>query len=103
MSDIFNPNRHLPHPPTSERCSDFQKSSVIVDHPLYNYIFCIIIIIIIIIISIIIIIFIIINICLQGLPDSKANINTIEPEAEFLSEIRPSVVPEAKPRALREV
>ena len=29
--------------------------------------------------------------------------NTIEPEAEFLSEIRPSVVPEAKPRALREV
>ena len=31
--DIFNPNRHLPHPPTSERCSDFQKSSVIVDHP----------------------------------------------------------------------
>ena len=30
-------------------------------------------------------------------------INTIEPEAEFLSEIRPSVVPEAKPRALREV
>ena len=34
MSDIFNPNRHLPHPPTSERCSDFQKSSVIVDHPL---------------------------------------------------------------------
>ena len=34
VSDIFNPNRHLPHPPTSERCSDFQKSSVIVDHPL---------------------------------------------------------------------
>ena len=34
MSDIFNPNRHLPHPPTSERCSDFQKSSVIVDRPL---------------------------------------------------------------------
>ena len=31
MSDIFNPNRHLPHPPTSERCSDFQKSSVIGD------------------------------------------------------------------------
>ena len=23
VSDIFNPNRHLPHPPTSERCSDF--------------------------------------------------------------------------------
>ena len=22
VSDIFNPNRHLPHPPTSERCSD---------------------------------------------------------------------------------
>ena len=36
VSDIFNPNRHLPHPPTSERCSDFQKSSVIVDHPLLN-------------------------------------------------------------------
>ena len=34
VSDIFNPNRHLPHPPTSERCSDFQQSSVIVDHPL---------------------------------------------------------------------
>ena len=33
VSDIFNPNRHLPHPPTSERCSDFQKSLVIVDHP----------------------------------------------------------------------
>ena len=36
VSDIFNPNRHLPHPPTSERCSDFQKSSVIVDHPFGN-------------------------------------------------------------------
>ena len=35
--DIFNPNRHLPHPPTSERCSDFQKSSVIVDHPLVRW------------------------------------------------------------------
>ena len=34
MSDIFNPNRHLPHPPTFEHCSDFQKSSVIGDHPL---------------------------------------------------------------------
>ena len=26
--DIFNPNRHLPHSPTSERYSDFQKSLV---------------------------------------------------------------------------
>ena len=34
---------------------------------------------------------------------ASMTINTIEPEAEFLSEIRPSVVPEAKPRALREV
>ena len=25
VSDIFNPNRHLPHPPTSERCSDFKN------------------------------------------------------------------------------
>ena len=26
VSDIFNPNRHLPHPPTSERCSEiFRK------------------------------------------------------------------------------
>ena len=31
---IFNPNRHLPHPPTSERCLDCHKSSVIGDRPL---------------------------------------------------------------------
>ena len=32
VSDIFNPNRHLPHPTTSKRCLDFQKSSEIGDH-----------------------------------------------------------------------
>ena len=43
-------------------------------------------------------------ICEQLIKKKKRQTNnTIEPEAEFLSEIRPSVVPEAKPRALREV
>ena len=47
--------------------------------------------------------YLVLNIALNIVTAFKTRENTIEPEAKFLPRNRPSVVPEAQPRALREV